>query len=135
MYVAHRGKKREWRQHKTDDLRRGSPHDRAQEKTSDCQQDRRGAQHPNQEDVRVGDKGLASRSNEPQDRLVELDADLHLSRLADRVDPERALDVGTDLVGKRPVEKVEEGFGLRNPNLLRPSSVSRAMSCLVELAS
>jgi hypothetical protein len=31
----------------------------------------------------------------------------------DRIDPERTLDVGTDLVGKGAVEQVEERLGLR----------------------
>ena len=64
--------------------------------------------------MRVGGVGVPARGYEAQDCLVELNADLYLPRLTDRVDPERPLDIGVDLIGQGAVKKVEEGFGLSN---------------------
>src|SRR4029079_3848884 len=80
---------------------------------ADYQHHRRSSHHPDQKDVRVGEVGLPARSDETQDCVLELDANLHLTRPPDRIDPERTLDVGSDLVGKGAVELVEERFVLR----------------------
>ena len=73
----------------------GEPQDRpdlvAQEQDGDGEQDHRRADHPQQEDVRVGGVRLRARGDEAQDGVVVLDADLDVPRLADGVDPERPL--------------------------------------------
>ncbi len=75
----------------------GQPQDRldlvAQEQDRDGEQQGRSADHPEQEDVRVGGVGLAALGEDAQHRLVELDADLDQVRVADRVDPERLADL------------------------------------------
>ena len=66
---------------------------RAQEQHGDGQQDQRGADHPEQEDVAVRGIGLATAGKHPQHRIVELHANLDHARIADRVDPERMLEL------------------------------------------
>ena len=105
------------------------PQDRAdlvaQEQDRDGQQDDRRADHPQQEDVRVGRVGLAARGDEAQDGVVVLDADLHVARLADRIDPERLVDVLADLVRQRPVEQREERLRARRRQIARRQNLQR----------
>ncbi len=56
---------------------------------------------------------------ETQDAVVELDADLHVARLAHGIDPERLLDVIADLVGERTIEQIEERLPLRSRQISR----------------
>ncbi len=65
----------------------------AQEDDGDGEQDERGADHPEQEDLGVRGVGRAARREHPHHRIVELDADLDQRRFADGVDPERPLDL------------------------------------------
>ena len=61
----------------------------AQEQDGDAEQHQRGADHPEEEDVRVRRVGLAAPRDHAHDAFVELDADLDEVRAADRVGPER----------------------------------------------
>ena len=61
----------------------------AQEQHRDDQQDRRGADHPEQEDFRIRRIGGAALRENPHHRVVELDADFHQIGAADGIDPER----------------------------------------------
>ena len=90
----------------------GQPQDRldlvAQEDDGDADQHQRGADHPEQEDLRVRRIGGAAPREHPHHRLVELDADLDQRRFADRVDPERPRDLLAQLVRQRLIEQREE---------------------------
>ena len=69
----------------------------AQERDGDHQQHQRGADHPNQEDMRVRGIGLAAAHEDAQHLAFELDADLDDVGIANRVDPEGAVDLPGDL--------------------------------------
>ena len=64
-------------------------------------QHQRGADHPDQEDVRVGGVGAAARREDPQHVVVEVDADLDQIGIAERVDPEGPVDLPADLARQR----------------------------------
>ena len=83
----------------------------AQEQDRDAEQDHRGAHHPHQEDVGVGRVGGAAPGEHPHHRVVEQDADLDQRRAADRIDPERPLDLLADLLRQRLIEQREERLG------------------------
>src|SRR6516164_504292 len=59
----------------------------AQEQDRYREQNDGGTHHPHQEDMGIGGVSLPALGHEPQDGVVELDADLHMSRLANGVDP------------------------------------------------
>ena len=75
----------------------GQPQDRldlvAQEDDGDDEQHRRGAEHPEQEDLRVRRIGRVAAREHAHHRVVELDPDLDQRRFADGVDPERPPDL------------------------------------------
>ena len=80
----------------------------AQEEERDCDQHKRGAGHPEKEDLRVGGVGAASRREHPQHMVAEVDANFDHVGIAERVEPERPVDVAADLARKRRVEQREE---------------------------
>ena len=90
----------------------GQPQDRldlvAQEQHRDDQQDRRGADHPEQEDLRIRGIGGAALGEDPHHRVVELNADFHQIGAADGVDPERPADLPAELHRQRLVEQREK---------------------------
>ena len=90
----------------------GKPHDRpdliAQEGDRDGEHDERGHHHPDQEDPGIGIVDVGALGEDAHDRVVELDADFHDRRAADRVDPERQADLLADLLRQRLVELREE---------------------------
>ena len=90
----------------------GQPQDRldlvAQEQHRDDQQDRRGPQHPEDEDLRIRRIGGAALREDPHHGVVELDADFHQVGAADGVDPERPCDLPAELHRQRLVEQREE---------------------------
>ena len=69
----------------------------AQEGNGDRQQHQRGADHPDQEDMGVGGIGLIAAHEDAQHLVVQLDADFDHVGIADRVDPERPVDLSGDL--------------------------------------
>jgi hypothetical protein len=96
-------------------LRRvGQPQDGAdlvaQEQNRDEQQERRGADHPEQEDLRVRGISRAAASEHPHHRVIELDANLDERRAPDRIDPEWPPDLLAQLDRERLVEQGEERF-------------------------
>ena len=90
----------------------------AQEQNRHGQQHQRGADHPQQEDLRVRRVGLAAPGDHVHHRIVELDADIDEIGAADRVDPERLADLPRQLVGQRGVEQVEERLGAHRRQFL-----------------
>ena len=80
----------------------------AQEGDRDRQEHEAGADHPGNEDHRIGGVGLAASGKDLEEAIVELDADLDEIGATDRVDPERTADAAGDLSGERAVEKREE---------------------------
>ena len=90
----------------------GEPQDRldlvAQEADGDRQQHQRGADHPEQENLRVRGVGGAAPGEHAHHRVVELDADLDERGAADGVDPERPADLLAKLDRQRLVEQREE---------------------------
>ena len=84
-----------------------------EEQNGDRQQHERGCDHPDEEYVRVRSVGLAPRRRETENGIVDLDAHVDESRVADGVDPERIVHLLANLARERPVEQIEEGFGSR----------------------
>jgi len=80
----------------------------AQEQDRDRQQDERRADHPQQEDLRVGGVSLAAAGDDMHHCVVELDADIDEVGAADGVDPEWAPNLARQLVRESRVEKIEE---------------------------
>ena len=80
----------------------------AQEQDGDGEQHERGAEHPQEEDLRIGGIGLAAPRQHMHHGVVELDANVDEVGGADGVDPERLADLPLDLVGQRAVEQIEE---------------------------
>ena len=80
----------------------------AQEQHHDDQQDRRGPQHPEDEDFRIRRIGRAALREHPHHGVVELDADFHQIGAADGIDPERSRDLAAELHRQRLVEQREE---------------------------
>ena len=80
----------------------------AQEQHRDDQQDRGGAQHPEDEDLRIRGIGRAALGEDPHHRVVELDADFDQIGAADGIDPERPADLAAELHRQRLVEQREE---------------------------
>jgi hypothetical protein len=97
------------------------PQDRAdlvaQEQDRDGDQHQRGADHPEQEDLRIRRIGRAARREHAHHRVGQLDADLHQRRTAHRVDPERPADLLAQLDRQRLVEQGEERFRPRRRHL------------------
>jgi len=90
----------------------------AQEEDGDGQQHEGGADHPDQEDVRVRGIGLGAAGDDAENVVAECDADLDQVGVADGVDPEGPMDTGDDLVGERAVEQREERLRPRRRQLL-----------------
>ena len=90
----------------------GQPQDRpdlvAQEQDRDGQQHQRGADHPEQEDLRIRRISGAARREHPHHVAVELDADFDQRRLSDGVDPERPPDLLAQFHRQGLVEQREE---------------------------
>ena len=82
----------------------------AQEQHRDDQQDRRRADHPEQEDLRIRRIGGAALGEHAHHRVVELDPDFDQVGAADGVDPERPADLPAELHRQRLVEQREERF-------------------------
>ena len=80
----------------------------AQEQHRDDQQDRGGADHPEQEDLRIRGIGRAALGEDAHHGVVELDADFDQVGAADGVDPERLADLAAELHRERLVEQREE---------------------------
>ena len=57
--------------------------------------------------------------------LSQLDADLHVPRLADGIDPERPLHLAADLVRQRPIEQREERLGTWRRQIARRQHLHR----------
>ena len=90
----------------------GKPQDRldlvAQEQHRDDQQDRRGAEHPEDENLGIRGVGRAALGEDTHHGVVKLDADFHQVGAADGVDPERPADLPAELHRERLVEQREE---------------------------
>src|SRR5262245_58546073 len=71
----------------------------AQEKDRHGEQHERGAQHPQQKDLRVRRISLAAACQHIHHRVVKLDANIDEVRVPNRVDPEGLSDLARDLVG------------------------------------
>ena len=69
----------------------------AQEQDRHREQHQRRAHHPQQENLRIGRVGSAATGEDPQDRVVKLDADLNQGGPPDRVDPEWPRDLFANL--------------------------------------
>jgi hypothetical protein len=77
----------------------------------DRQKHKRGADHPQQEDVGVRGISLAAADEDAQHLVVELDANLDDVGAADRVEPERSVDLPADF-GRKRLSRIEKnGFG------------------------
>jgi hypothetical protein len=83
----------------------------AQEGDGDGDEHERGADHPQEENVGVGGVGVAAAGEDAQHVIVEADADLDDRGIADRVEPERPVDLARDLLAERIVEDREERLG------------------------
>ena len=92
----------------------GQPQDRldlvAQEQHRDDQQDRRGADHPEQEDLRIRGIGRAALGEYAHHRIVKLNADFDQIGAADGIDPERLADLAAEFDRQRLVQQREERF-------------------------
>ena len=97
----------------------------AQKQDRHGEQDHRSADHPQQEDVGVRRVSLRAGGDEAQDRVVMLDTDLDVARLADGVDPERPVDALADLVGQRSIEQAEERLRARFRQVPRWQNLQR----------
>ena len=95
----------------------------AQEQNRDGDQHQRGADHPQQEDMGIGDIGRAPRREHAHHRIVELDADLEQCRAADGIDPERAADLPPDLIRERLVHQREKRFRSRRRQFVHGQEV------------
>ena len=73
----------------------------AQEQHRDDQEDRRRAQHPEDEDLGIGSVGGAALGIDTHHRVIELDADFHQVGAADGIDPERSADLAAKLHRER----------------------------------
>jgi hypothetical protein len=83
----------------------------AQESDGDADEYQRAADHPQQEDVRVGGVGLAAAGEDAQHLVFQPDADFHDVGGADRIDPEGPVDLLVDLLAQEVVEDREERLG------------------------
>ena len=77
----------------------------AQEQHRNDQQDRGGADHPEQEDLRIRGIGRAAFGENPHHGVVELDADFNQIGAADGIDPERPRNLPAELHRQRLVEQ------------------------------
>ena len=89
----------------------------AQEQHRHRDQHQRGAHHPGQKDVGVGDVSGTTRRKYAHHRVVELDADLEQCRAPNRIDPVRPADLLSDLLRERLVDQREERLGPRRRQL------------------
>ena len=80
----------------------------AQEQHRDDQEDRGGAEHPEDEDLRIGGVGRAALREHAHHGIIELDAYFNQLGVADGIDPERAADLAADLRRQGLVEQREE---------------------------
>ncbi len=85
----------------------------AQEKDRDAEQNERRADHPDEEDMRVGRVGLISPCEDAQRLVVQLNPDFDQRSVAISVDPEGPADLCGDLVCQNGIENREEGLRAR----------------------
>ena len=83
----------------------GQPQDRpdlvAQEQHRDDQQDRRGTDHPEQENLGIRGVSRAALREDAHHGVIELNPDLHQIGAANGIDPERLCDLSAELHGER----------------------------------
>ena len=82
----------------------------AQEQHRDDQEDRGRAQHPEDENLRIGGVGGAALREHAHHGVVEPNANFNQVGFADGIDPERPADLAANLHRERLVEQREERF-------------------------
>jgi hypothetical protein len=95
----------------------------AQERDRDHQQHQRCADHPQQEYVGVRGVSLTAADEDTQHLVFKLDAHLDDVGVADRVEPEGAIDLAGDFLRQYLVEDREEGLGTGRGQGLRRQQI------------
>jgi hypothetical protein len=103
----------------------------AQESDRDRKQHQRRSHHPQQEDMRVRRIRLAAARKDPQHLALELNADFHDIGVADRVDPERPVDLPHDFRTQRLIENGKERLRARRRQRVRRQDVDVELHALL----
>src|SRR6185437_3214172 len=96
----------------------------AQEYDCDNQQNRRCANHPKKENLRIGYISRASTRKHSHHRIVELNADFEQCRLADSIDPVGSPDLLAEFFGQCLVQQRKEGFRPRGWHLRQRQEIN-----------
>ena len=103
----------------------------AQKQHRDEQQDRRRADHPEQEDLRIRRVGGTSLGEDPHHGIVKLDPDLDQIGIADGVDPERPADLPAELHRERLVEQREKRLRTRRRHVADTQEIDHQIEPLL----